>query len=173
MCKIIGLQIPNVIRNTAHYIPHNRSTHPATITDNNSILQYDPEELPLRTHAEIVNQGREVESAASMAESDRLAKKYGVKGVPLLSYLGSISFPQSFPFDFMHLIWENLVKNLVLLWTGSFKGLDAGSGKYELGEAVWAAIGKRTTNAGSTIPSAYGSRVPDITDNRGLIFAEM
>ncbi|KAJ7138713.1 hypothetical protein C8R43DRAFT_893149 [Mycena crocata] len=73
----------------------------------------------------------------------------------------------------MHLIWENFIKNLVLLWTGDFKGLDEGNGKYELAKAIWEAITSRTSSATDTIPSAYGSRVPNITKDRPNVSAEM
>ena len=63
-------------------------------------------------------------TATTNTGANELAKVYGIKGTPLLSYLNSPSFPGSFPYDFMHLIWENTVKNLVLIWTGEFKGLD-------------------------------------------------
>jgi hypothetical protein len=141
--------------------------------DAEAVEVYDPENLPLRSHDEIISQGRAVEAATTTAQAERLAKKSGVKGVPLLSYLGSISFPRSFPFDFMHLLWENLIKNLILLWTGEFKGLDAGSEEYELAKAVWEAIASRTAAAGDFIPSAYGSRVPNIDKDRPNVSAEM
>ncbi|KAJ7780645.1 hypothetical protein DFH07DRAFT_729285 [Mycena maculata] len=73
----------------------------------------------------------------------------------------------------MHLIWENLIKNLILLWTGEFKGLDEGDGQYELAKAIWEAIASRTSAAGDTIPSAYGSRVPNIAKDRPNVSAEM
>ncbi|KAF8955921.1 hypothetical protein BDZ97DRAFT_1854368 [Flammula alnicola] len=60
----------------------------------------------------------------------------------------------------MHLIWENLIKNLVLLWTGRFKGLDEGCESYELGPGVWEAIGEATKASGSTIPSSYATARP-------------
>ncbi|KAF7298334.1 hypothetical protein MKEN_01358000 [Mycena kentingensis (nom. inval.)] len=127
----------------------------------------------MRTHDEILRQGREVETARSGAEASRLAKQYGVKGVPLLSHLHSLSFPGSFPYDFMHLIWENLIKNLVLLWTGEFKGLDEGTGQYTLSAAVWEAVCALGASAGDTIPSAYGSRVPNLSKDRSNVSAEM
>ncbi|KAJ7278027.1 hypothetical protein C8J57DRAFT_1449122 [Mycena rebaudengoi] len=73
----------------------------------------------------------------------------------------------------MHLIWENLMKNLTLLWTGEFKGLDVGGEDYELGKAVWEAIALKTSAASDTIPSAYGSRVPNIAKDRPNVSAEM
>ena len=94
--------------------------------------------------------------ADTEAESDRLAKEYGIKGVLLLSCLSSLTFPDSFPYDFMHLVWENVLKNLVSLWTGKFKGLDSGTEDYVLDADIWKAIGEATAAAGATIPSAYG-----------------
>ncbi|KAJ7136243.1 hypothetical protein C8R46DRAFT_1322470 [Mycena filopes] len=73
----------------------------------------------------------------------------------------------------MHLIWENLMKNLTLLWTGEFKGVDEGGGEYELAKAVWEAIATQTASASDTIPSAYGSRVPNIAKDRPNVSAEM
>ncbi|KAF8205477.1 hypothetical protein K438DRAFT_1579180 [Mycena galopus ATCC 62051] len=73
----------------------------------------------------------------------------------------------------MHLIWENLIKNLILLWTGEFKGLDSGGEEYELATAVWEAIASRTAAAADTIPSAFGSRVPNIAKDRPNVSAEM
>ena len=61
----------------------------------------------------------------------------------------------------MHLIWENLIPNLVLLWTGGFNGLDEGSGEYQFEKGVWEAIGMATAAAGSTIPSAFGAQPPN------------
>jgi len=61
----------------------------------------------------------------------------------------------------MHLIWENLILNLVLLWTGGFKGPDEGTGKYEFQPKVWEAIGVATAASGSTIPSAFGIWPPN------------
>ncbi|RDB24679.1 hypothetical protein Hypma_008169 [Hypsizygus marmoreus] len=110
--------------------------------------------------------GHNVQFALSTAESERLATAYGVKGIPLLLCLSSISFPQSFPCDFMHLIYENLIKNLVLLWTRNFKDLDEGTGSYELNPTVWKAIGAATAASSSTIPSAFGARPPNVTEDK-------
>ena len=73
----------------------------------------------------------------------------------------------------MHLIWENLIKNLVLLWTGEFKGLDEGDEVYELNKTVWEAIGEGTATSGSTIPSAYGAHVPNVAQDKLGCTADM
>lgn len=172
-CKITGLRIPNA-PGTTHYVPLDRSRHPDVLADPDParVLCYDPLNLPLRTHTEILAQADEVQFAESAAASERLAKKYGVKGIPILSYLSSISFPLSFPYDFMHLIYENVIKNLVLLWTGAYKGLDTGTGDYQLQPTVWEAIGAATAAGGSTIPTAFGARPPDIAKDRTACTAD-
>ncbi|KAH9857262.1 hypothetical protein C2E23DRAFT_721145 [Lenzites betulinus] len=72
----------------------------------------------------------------------------------------------------MHLIWENLVPNLVSLWTGKFKGLDTGSGSYQLPGTVWEAIGEATASAGDTLPSVFGPRLGNISQDRSACTAD-
>ncbi|KAI0755878.1 hypothetical protein BC629DRAFT_1296691 [Irpex lacteus] len=73
----------------------------------------------------------------------------------------------------MHLIYENLIPNLVLLWTGEFKGLNEGTEQYRLDGTVWEAIGKATADSGSTIPSSYGPRVRNVKEDRAYLTADM
>jgi len=166
MCNIKGLRVPDS-RATTHYIPlKSPSVRGSTTTS------YDPANLPLRTHEEILRQGREVDSSLTKAEANHLSQKYGVKGVSAISYIPGIQLPISCPYDFMHLIWENVVKNLILLWTGEFKGIDEGTGSYHLAPAVWEAIGMATAASGSTIPSAFGARPPNVENNKMACSAE-
>jgi hypothetical protein len=76
---------------------------------------------------EMMDEAHHVQFATSCADSEHLAKQFGIKGISVLSRLSSILYPISFPYDFMHLVFENVIKNLTLLWTGQFKGLDKGS----------------------------------------------
>jgi hypothetical protein len=73
----------------------------------------------------------------------------------------------------MHLIWTNLIPNLMLLWTGKFKDLDHGDCGYTLGGADWELIGALTEASGKTIPAAFGARVPNIAQERSHFTAEM
>ncbi|KDQ11950.1 hypothetical protein BOTBODRAFT_113785 [Botryobasidium botryosum FD-172 SS1] len=161
-CTIVGIRIKGSKNNT-HYVPLHCSGPGSS---------YHPLNLPLRTHDQFMTNARDVEEAASHAESDWLAKQYGIKGIPALAALGSLSFPTSFPYDFMHLVWENIVKTLILLWTGKFKPFKQDNGPYRIRKTVWDAIGKATEQAGSTIPSAFGCRVPNIAERRSEFSAE-
>jgi hypothetical protein len=60
----------------------------------------------------------------------------------------------------MHLIYENLLPNLILFWTDDFKNIDVESQDYHLLNTVWETIWKISKQAGDTIPSAYGPRMP-------------
>ena len=98
-------------------------------------------------------------------DHEELAKAYGIKGVSILSALGSLRFPQSFPYDFMHLIWENLIPNLILFWTGCYKGMDEGQ-PYVLDPHIWQIIGATSAEATKTIPSSFGTSIPDPAKDR-------
>jgi len=171
MCKILGVRIPDSTNNI-YYVPLDRSLHPDVAESESAPAIYDAANLPLRTEDEMLRQARAVRDASSKTQKSRLSKAYGIKGVPLLSNLKSLSFPLSFPYDFMHLIWENLIPNLILLWTGGFKGLDEGVGEHQFLPNVWESIAAATAAAGSTIPSAFGARPPNPATQRSSYSAE-
>jgi hypothetical protein len=52
------------------------------------------------------------------------------------------------------------------LWTGNFKDLDEGPESYQFNPTVWEAIGSATAASGSTIPSAFGARPPNVADDK-------
>ena len=165
MCEIRGVRVPES-RNPIHYVPLDREGHPSVLDDHHAISAYDPSHLPLRTHTDFLKQAKEVQFADTDSDSEHLSKLYGIKGVPILSALSSLSFPSSFPYDFMHLIWENVIKNLMLFWTGKYKDLDEGSGTYQLPLAVWDAIGSATADSGNTLPYIFGPRPPNVATDK-------
>ncbi|KAF8594006.1 hypothetical protein BDV93DRAFT_400329, partial [Ceratobasidium sp. AG-I] len=119
--------------------------------------------LPLRTHDATLKAGLQVLQAPSENARTTLATESGVKGVSLLARLPSVSIPASFPIDIMHMVWINLVPQLVKLWTGEFNGLDDGSESYMLHPTVWMSLGGTIAGSGATIPSSFGCRLPDIS----------
>ena len=94
----------------------------------------------MRTHNGFIDEANQVQFARTLTLEQNLATEFGIKGIPLLSSLGSLSFPASFPYDFMHLVWENLIPNLVLFWTGCFKELRHEGMGYSLDDLVWTDI---------------------------------
>jgi hypothetical protein len=133
---------------------------------------YDASSLTKRTHKRFLDQTEEVITAQTNAEEDRLSMKYGIKGVPLLSLVGTLTLPLSFPLDFMHLVFENLVPNLVAHYTGNFKGLDDGAEEYTIPERIWTEICTIGSASGDTIPSQFGAQMPNIERERSHMTAE-
>ena len=164
ICDIKGVRFES----RTNYVPLRRDRIPGA-----DPRRYDPSHLPIRTHEKLLEHASEVEMAPNNATHERLAKKYGIKGIPVLSSISSISFPSSFPFDFMHLIWENLIPNLIEFWTGTFKDLDHQGKGYVIEPHVWNEIGAATAACGKTVPAAFGAAVPNIATKRFLMNAEM
>ncbi|KAJ7808167.1 hypothetical protein B0H14DRAFT_3482564 [Mycena olivaceomarginata] len=86
---------------------------------------------------------------------EKLAKFHGIKGLPALCRVGSMDSAHSYPWDFMHLLFENIIPNLVKLWSGKFKGLDTVTEDYKISEEVWVDIWAETAEAMKDIPSAF------------------
>ena len=109
LCMIQGVRIPKSTTVT-HYVPHCRKNLHGQV-------DYDPANLPLRTHQQFMAQAKEIQLAKMNAESDWLTIKYSINGIPLLSILDSLALPLSTGHEFMHLVFENLLPNLMLLWS--------------------------------------------------------
>lgn len=160
-CCIRGIRDPGRPNVTAHYTPLHRS-------DGQS---YDPLDLPRRTHDQFIRHAIQVAMAPDTAEADRRAKQCGINGVPILATISSLSFPESCPHGFMHII-ENVIPTLTKLWTGDYKDLDTGCEDYQLSSTVWDAVGEACGESGATIPSSFGCRVPNIASERHHFIAE-
>ncbi|KAF8601799.1 hypothetical protein BDV93DRAFT_412765, partial [Ceratobasidium sp. AG-I] len=133
-----------------------------------------PLDLPRRTHQEYIRQASDVERSHNDAEEDRRATRFGINGLSPLAHLSSIDFPGSFPHDFMHVMFENVIPTLLALWTRSKKFSDFGSGRedYIISKASWESIGTACSASGDTIPSSFGCRVPNLSDNTRRVTAE-
>ena len=73
----------------------------------------------------------------------------------------------------MHMVWENPIPNMILHWTGKFKGLDDGGQGYELAPNVWQAVAEATAASGATIPSSFAARPLNPETDRNLCTADM
>jgi len=133
----------------------------------------NPEWQTLRNHQMMKQQAREVEDAPTKEQAEVLAKNYGIKGKSVFFDIDSIYFPSSFPYDFMHLIWEGVLWALIQLWTGDFKGIDEGKEKYQIDPKEWKKIGSETAMSAKTIPSSFGPHLPNIADSLSNISADM
>jgi len=92
--------------------------------------------LPLRSHEGYLSDGER-----SM-EDERKSSESGVKGVSILASLGTVTIPESCPFDVMHLVFMGFVRDLCKLLNGSFfksKELNRHSGR--MSENDWKELG--------------------------------
>lgn len=133
---------------------------------------WGPTDLPMRTPESFEMCITEMEKASTKGARDDLAKAYGINSRCILSTLQTIDLSSSFPYDFMHLMFENIVPNLIRHWTGAFKGLDQGTGHYQLSPELWATIGSETAAATKTLPSEFVGTLPDIAQDISLYKAE-
>lgn len=72
----------------------------------------------------------------------------------------------------MHLFLENIVPALVKLWMGKYKGLNVGSGSYEIDEEIWEIIGQETADAVQNIPASFVRSLSNIATARSDYTAE-
>ena len=103
---------------TIYYIPFALPDEPENPRRSWSLL-----DLPLRTHNDFIDIADRLERFLP-AMKKNLAFDEGIKGLPALRRVGSLDFARSFPWNIMHLFFESIVKNLVNLWRGNFKGLE-------------------------------------------------
>lgn len=163
-CEICGVRIPEQ-RHSPYYVPLSRTGHPDVETGR-SRPTYNARDLPRRTHASFMDQARKVAFADLVREREEWARDSGIKGISVLSYLSSVCFPESFPYDFMHLAWENVVKNLHTMWFDDFKSLGTGTGNYKLPKEVVELIGRESAASGPSIPYAFGPAPPNIASDK-------
>jgi hypothetical protein len=124
---------------------------------------WDPHNLPWRSQARLdsaIAKFDQITATLSNEEKaakakDELSKFHGMKGLPALRRVGSMHYPRSRPWDTMHLFFENIVPNLVKLWSGKFKGLDTGTENYEIPEETWGLIWQETAAAVEHIPADF------------------
>jgi len=85
--------------------------------------------------------------------------------------ISHITFPASCPFDLMHLLYLNFVRDLCALFNGSFfKDKTLNTHNASLSKDVWTAIGEDMANVGS--PTSWGRPPRDIAKYIGSFKAE-
>jgi hypothetical protein len=129
------------------------------------VNKYDLGNLLLHEHDFFLVQAKSLQDARTDKDYKELVKAYGIKSVPLLSALTSLRFPWLFLYDFMHLIWENLIPNLVLFWSDCFKGINEGQ-QYIIDPPAWQHIGTDSAEAIKMISLLFGRAIPNPAKDR-------
>lgn len=125
----------------------------------------DTDDLPLRSHDDYIHDGE-----ASLADPN-LHHSFGIKGVSPFTLLPTISFPASVPFDIMHLVFLNFVRDLCALFNGSyFKDQRLNNHAASLSNSEWTAFGADMAKIES--PTSWGRPPRDISRYMGSFKAE-
>ncbi|KAG9081193.1 hypothetical protein FRC07_014592 [Ceratobasidium sp. 392] len=134
---------------------------------------YPPDLLFMRSHADFLQRYEALDNLANQpGRRKAYAKAFGINGRPIFAQLTAFDLAKCAPYDIMHLLFENLVPNMIKHWTGEFKKLDQGTGNYQLSKEVWKEIGVLTEQATCTIPAAFVGTLPDIAEDQVLFKAE-
>ncbi|KAG9126908.1 hypothetical protein FRC07_001453 [Ceratobasidium sp. 392] len=130
-----------------------------------------PEALIPRTHQSYMRTYNQLDREERPAARAALAQGTGINGRTILAELGSIDLASCAPYELMHLIFENLVPNMVMLWKNEFKWIKDPE-VYHIGKDIWKKIGQLTAEATRTIPTQFVGTLPDIDRDMHLYKAE-
>ncbi|QRW27778.1 hypothetical protein RhiXN_02373 [Rhizoctonia solani] len=114
----------------------------------------------------------EPDAAHTQTAHNNLAQHYGVNSQPIFLFLKSFDLASCAPYNIMHLLFKNMVPNMLLHWTGKFKGLDQGTRNYKLLPAIFAVIGLETASCIQYMPYSYVGTLPNIAQDGHLYKAE-
>ncbi|EIM82939.1 uncharacterized protein STEHIDRAFT_63968 [Stereum hirsutum FP-91666 SS1] len=137
--------------------------------------KYDPRNLPLRTHEDWQSAVDEIQSvpAHQSTARNRAAMRLGIKGMPVLGRrVQSIDYARSFSWEFLHLFFENLFPNMVMMWKGEYRNLDSGTQNYIIVRSNWEKIGAETAACVSHIPSEFVRVLHNIHTEQSAFTAE-
>ena len=135
-------------------------------------MSLDPLNLPLQAHKDWAVATARLANATYVNDQKTLAMELSIKGMPTWTRVGSINYAHGVPWDFMHLLFENVVKNLVYMWMGKFKGLDARSEEYIIPPAIWKEIGQETVNAVKDILGAFVRSLGNLAEDSSYFTTE-
>ena len=141
------------------------------------VNRYEKEVLHnLRTREDYLRAYYLLDTAKSEAERKKIRQETGINRAsiwPLLPYFDmGRAIPGGYMHAYMHPVCINLIRALVTLWRGEFKGLDAGSGSYIIPAEIWKAIGEETRDSNRWIPAAFVRSLPNIDTDFGNFTAE-
>jgi len=169
-CDIVGFRDASKPRN-----PYYSPLRPPIIRPPNkqpvNNPRLTPATLTLRTHEGFKDRIDEINGQRTQTSRKEMAKQYGVNEESILYTQSSMRFPKSFPWEFMHLFFENLIPNLIALWKGKF-GQDVEVGPWRIPDAVWLVIGVETAASVRQIPSSFVGNIPNIATDEHIYKAE-
>ena len=75
--------------------------------------------------------------ATMKAEKKWIMKETGIKDFPAMTHVQSLNYAQSLPWEWFHLLLDNIIPNLIDCWAGNFKDLGEGAEEFEIAPHIW------------------------------------
>jgi hypothetical protein len=116
----------------------------------------------LRTREDYLRAYHRLDTAKSKADRKRIRQETGINRASIWALLPYFDMGRAIPGGYMHAICINLMRALITLWRGEFKGLDPGSGNYIILAAIWETIGQETRDSNHWMPAAFVTMLPNI-----------
>jgi hypothetical protein len=113
-----------------------------------------------------------LDSTKSEAKQKRIWKETGVNHTLIWLLLPYFDMGWAILGRYMHAICINLMKALITLWRGEFKGLNMGAGNYILLAHIWEKIGEETCDSNQWMPAAFVGLIPNIDTDFSTFTAE-
>ncbi|KAJ9113700.1 hypothetical protein QFC22_006009 [Naganishia vaughanmartiniae] len=145
---------------TTYYVARKPVDLPDDIAFAN-VSDIDYNKLPMRSDSDVKRDVNTLlERGITKTLREQRGKEVGISGASIFHEIGSVDFPTSFPVDIMHLLLENVMKQLLEMWDGSFKAatmLGSDTSKhaepYVLSHAALQKIDAMVTSSNALIPS--------------------
>lgn len=174
-CKIRGIHCKRRRHVYCPLKPPNHNSSPRRKDNDEEILddidpdvhypEYDPRNLPLRTHQEFIQQALQITEEIN----PDLATLWGINHLSILAEIPTLDFPRSFVIDIMHLLYEGLSRIMVSHWSGDFFPQTltlADPVTHVIGSKLWERIGSQMNQSKFTFPTSFGKAPRDISKYR-------
>ncbi|KAJ9095019.1 hypothetical protein QFC21_005812 [Naganishia friedmannii] len=131
-------------------------------------------ELPVRTKAGILKDIDEIRGCIAKTSMEAMQTEKGINDQSVFALIGSIDFPWSFSADIMHILFENIMKELLGLWEGKYKAsmvtgavngrLSAAAGEnYVISKVDWDAMDGEVASSNATVPAQMARRLGSLS----------
>ncbi|RIB11189.1 hypothetical protein C2G38_1978657, partial [Gigaspora rosea] len=119
---------------------------------------YNPNNLPRRIHQDYLKKIQKWKTAKNDRDKKRIETTMGINGQSILFELKSTNFPDSFPIDIMHLLYENIPGYMFKHWYGCFYSNNSSLNfnEYTVQKSIWTTIGKTMDSNKKSTPIHFG-----------------
>ena len=137
------------------------------------VTRYETEILNnLRTREDYLRTYHLLDTAKSEAEQKKIHQETGINRASIWSLLPYFDMGRAIPGGYIHAVCINLMRALVTLWRGEFKGLNTGSSNYIMPADIWEMIREEMHDSNRWMPATFVRLLPNIHTDFGNFTAE-